>query len=88
MLTVSADHPRALPSEEACAALLRAGIQARAVRSPADALRIALEASGPDDVIVATGSIFVAADVRMAWLAALGRALPASDPPADDTEPT
>jgi hypothetical protein len=46
----------------------------------AQGLTLALDGAGPEDLICCTGSVFVAAEARMAWLAKKGDTLPPSDP--------
>ena len=45
------------------------GAPAQAAATPGDALRLATAAAGPNDLILATGSLFLAAEVREAALA-------------------
>lgn len=83
VVTVQADHPKALD-----AARLADRIAGRGLRVPltvggadmAAALDRALAAAGAG-VVVATGSIFVAADVREAWLDRLGTPVRERDAP-------
>jgi dihydrofolate synthase/folylpolyglutamate synthase len=82
ILTVAADHPRALSAQAAQRLLAEAGIVAEAAGRPAEALALAMQRAEPGEIVVATGSIFVAADARMAWFRRLGLPLPESDPPA------
>ena len=44
------------------------GISAVKTASPAEALSMALDAAGSDDLVLAAGSLFVAAEVREAVL--------------------
>ena len=44
------------------------GVKAVLTRDTAEALRLAREAAGPDDLVLATGSLFVAAEAREAEL--------------------
>lgn len=53
-----------------------------AAPSPAAALTLALAEAPADAVVVATGSIFLAADVRLAWFDRAGLPRPPCDPPA------
>jgi len=45
-----------------------------------DALEMALQGAGPQDIICCTGSVFVAAETREAWFALQGLPLPPVDP--------
>lgn len=68
-------HPRALDPDELAGRAARCGVPAEAVAPIANALERALALAGPQDVIVATGSVFVVAEVRAAW-AGLKETLP------------
>ena len=61
-------HPRSLAAEDVADLFARQGMSAVSCSSPADALRAALEAANDDDLVLATGSLFVAAEVREAVL--------------------
>ena len=61
-------HPRSLPASAVADKFRDQGIPAVETPSPADALARALEAAGEDDLVLATGSLFVAAEVREAVL--------------------
>jgi dihydrofolate synthase/folylpolyglutamate synthase len=74
-------HPRATPTAELAAAVRRHGVPVREADSPAAALELALASTGADELLLATGSIFLAADVREAWAARGGMAMPPRDPP-------
>ena len=62
-------HSRALDPAELVERAVAGGFAAEAVAPVADALRRAFALAKPDDVIVATGSLFVVAEVRAAWAA-------------------
>ena len=57
-------HPRSLPSPDVAEWFARRGISAVKTASPAEALSMALTAAADDDLVLATGSLFVAAEVR------------------------
>ena len=61
-------HPRSLPPSVVAARFRGLGISAVETSSTKDALDGALEAAGEDDLVLATGSLFVAAEVREAIL--------------------
>ncbi len=81
VVTARADHPRAWSAVELAELAAQLGAQAHAAESATAALEVALEAAHAGGVVVATGSLFLAADVREACLALLGRELPPRDPP-------
>jgi dihydrofolate synthase/folylpolyglutamate synthase len=57
-------HPKAVPAERLAETLLAEGFGIAAVTTnAADAVTAARRLAGPDDLIVATGSLFVAAEV-------------------------
>jgi len=64
VITVRADHPRAMPPQEAAAAFRRAGVDARVGGGVAAALDGALAAAAGEGVICLTGSLFVVAEGR------------------------
>lgn len=69
---VRSRHPRALPAAELAAALQAAGIAARASELPvADTLRELLAAAAGTDLVLATGSLAVAAEAREALFPAI-----------------
>jgi dihydrofolate synthase/folylpolyglutamate synthase len=72
-------HPRAADPAwlQAQAAVL--GFQVEMAPSVAQALVLALDGAGPDDLICCTGSVFVAAEARAAWFALQGLSAPPSD---------
>jgi dihydrofolate synthase/folylpolyglutamate synthase len=79
-IATRANHPRAASPawlQERAAAL---GYEMAAIQSVAEALDIALGAASSDDLICCTGSVFVAAAAREAWLERRGEPLPPSDP--------
>lgn len=61
-------HPRSLPGPDVAEMFAQRGISSVESASPAQALAAALDAAGDEDLILATGSLFVAAEVREAVL--------------------
>ena len=68
LITTQADHPRAMDAFEL--ARRAEGCSCRIVAIPrvSDALQRALELGGSDSLVMVSGSIFVAASARIAWL--------------------
>jgi folylpolyglutamate synthase/dihydropteroate synthase len=56
------------------------GYQVEAMPGVQPALEAALAAAGPEDLVCATGSLFLVADIREAWLRRNGLPLPPVDP--------
>ncbi len=71
LIVTQAVHPRALEPEQIVALLgdQAAGLPVETCAPAAAALRRALELAGPEDVVLACGSLFVAAEVRAAQAA-------------------
>jgi dihydrofolate synthase / folylpolyglutamate synthase len=69
VIATQAIHPRAMEAEKIVAWVHAYGCPAQAVLPLEEALRRALEMGGEDAVVVAAGSLFVAAAVRQAWQA-------------------
>ena len=63
-----ARHPRALGADELRAMLQERGASATAAGTPREALEQARAEAGPRDLVLATGSLFLAAEVREAAL--------------------
>ena len=79
-IAAQAKHPRAADPDwlqDRAAAL---GFQMEVSGTVAQALELALADAGPEDLVLCTGSVFVAGDARLAWFARTNRALPPSDP--------
>lgn len=70
-IAVAADHPRALPVEVLAERLRSAGYPATRAETTRSALNAWLPAAGPGDILVATGSLFVAAET-IRWAAPAG----------------
>ena len=60
-------HPRALAADKIVAWVHQFGIPAQAVLPLEQALERALETAGDEAILVATGSLFIAAAARQAW---------------------
>ena len=67
-IAAQARHPRALDATELAGMFEERGAAALAVPSAKDALSQARGAAGPNDLILATGSLFLAAEIREAAL--------------------
>ena len=79
-IAAQAKHPRAADPDwlqDRAAAL---GFQLEVSGTVAQALELALADAGPEDLVLCTGSVFVAGDARLAWFARASMALPPSDP--------
>ena len=61
-------HPRSMAPAAVARLFEDQGVKAVLTRDTAEALRQAREAAGPDDLVLATGSLFVAAEAREAAL--------------------
>ena len=61
-------HPRSMAPSAVARLFEDQGVTAVLTRDTADALRQARDAAGPDDLVLATGSLFVAAEAREAVL--------------------
>ena len=61
-------HPRALGAEELSVMLKERGATTVIVSTPREALELACAEAGPRDLVLATGSLFLAAEVREAAL--------------------
>ena len=68
VFATSSRHPRSLPPNDVAALFVSGGVPARECASPAEALAEALDAAGEADLVLATGSLFVAAEVRESML--------------------
>jgi len=79
VIVTQARHPRAMEIAVLQEKALLLGWEVRVSNSVAEALNLALEAAGPEDLICATGSIFVVAEVQEAWAEKQGAELPERD---------
>jgi dihydrofolate synthase/folylpolyglutamate synthase len=73
-------HPRAADPAWLQSRAAELGFRLEVCPSVAEALERALELAGPEDLVCCTGSVFVAAEARAAWLARQGLAVPEGDP--------
>ena len=67
-IATQARHPRALGVEELSGMLKERGAATSIALAPREALDLARGEAGPRDLILATGSLFLAAEVREAAL--------------------
>jgi dihydrofolate synthase / folylpolyglutamate synthase len=67
IICTKSTHPRAMDPEELKKMALPGGCPVRAIEDVDVALRTALDTAHGDEVILVTGSIFVAATARIAW---------------------
>jgi len=81
IIVTQADHPRAAQPAMLQEMARWRGRRAEVSRTVAEALMSAFEGAGEDDLVLVAGSLFVAAEARMAWLRHVGRPLPPHDPP-------
>jgi dihydrofolate synthase/folylpolyglutamate synthase len=80
MLMVSSGHPRAETPENLVALATMLGYATTPVADVAQALEVALQQAAPSDVICVTGSLYLAAPARAAWLQRNHLPLPPIDP--------
>ena len=64
VIACAPDSPRALPVGDIAAAATSLGMEVALEATPADAVRRAIDRSGPEDRIVVCGSLYVVADAR------------------------
>ena len=64
VIAAKSRHPRAVSPEEVARLFAQHGVEAVASNTVADAVKLALSQSGEADLIVAAGSLFVAAEAR------------------------
>ena len=70
--TLTPSNPRALPGEELARWLSRYGKPAQACQSPAQAVELALAATPANGAVLCYGSLYLAAELRAAYLARAG----------------
>ncbi len=80
MFVVASRHPRAATPQYLTVAAAKLGYQTIPMANVPRALDAALKQVGPNDVICVTGSLFLAADAREAWLRSNNLPLPPIDP--------
>jgi dihydrofolate synthase / folylpolyglutamate synthase len=81
VIATRSEHPRALAAADLAAIVGDLGVECVVADTPAEALEMAMRDASPEDVVVATGSLFLAAEVREAWAARGGMPMPDRDPP-------
>jgi folylpolyglutamate synthase/dihydropteroate synthase len=79
-IAAQAKHPRAADPDWLQDRAAAQGFQLEVSGTVAQALELALADAGPEDLVLCTGSVFVAGDARLAWFARANMALPPSDP--------
>lgn len=80
LIFARAEHERAMDVAELQRIAQTLGRNAAAIPSPRQALAHALAGVGDGGIVLALGSIFLAAAVREAWLERAGRPMPPKDP--------
>jgi folylpolyglutamate synthase/dihydropteroate synthase len=75
-----ADHPKAADPFWLQETALGMGRSVATAKTPLEALASALDQAASGDLIVATGSLFLVADVREAWFQIRGLPMPPRDP--------
>ncbi|MDX1523525.1 MAG: folylpolyglutamate synthase/dihydrofolate synthase family protein [Anaerolineae bacterium] len=80
MLMVSSGHPRAAGPDDLVGQAAALGGAAEAAANVAEALRKAVDTANPNQVICVTGSLYLAAPAREAWLRQHDLPLPPIDP--------
>lgn len=80
VFAVASRHPRAEAPEALVACAAEMGYHISAMSSVAEALEAALSSAGAEELVCVTGSLFLAADAREAWLRRNGLPLPPTDP--------
>jgi dihydrofolate synthase/folylpolyglutamate synthase len=80
VILTQADHPRSEPPEALIDIVGGFGLPVESVVPVSEALRIAIESAGSNEVILVTGSIFIVGSALAAWEADPARALTAVDP--------
>lgn len=76
-----ADHPKATEVSELAAAAAAAGLEATTSETVSQALELALATVRENEMVLVTGSLFVVAEARRAWMRLNGLPEPPSDPP-------
>jgi folylpolyglutamate synthase/dihydropteroate synthase len=80
MFAVASRHPRAEKAERLTALAAELGYVVTPLPDVLTALERALAEAGPDALICVTGSLFLVADAREAWLRRHNLPLPPLDP--------
>ena len=76
IILTRADHPRAADPHNLHEIVETLKAKAEIIPTVTESLEWALDHAAPDDLICATGSLFIVADMRRAWYARSGRELP------------
>jgi len=67
LICTEATHPRAMDAKKMMARAAPFGVRGEVVKDVGDALVSGLQRAGEDNLVLVTGSIFVAASARIAW---------------------
>jgi dihydrofolate synthase/folylpolyglutamate synthase len=84
LVVTSSAHPRAAPVFDVARTASALGLAWRSADTPAEALRAELTACSADEMVLVCGSLFVAAEARLAYFELAGQTPPESDPPRAD----
>jgi dihydrofolate synthase/folylpolyglutamate synthase len=79
-IATQSHHPRAAPPAALREQAMSLGVDMEVCETVPEALESALAKAGHDGVICCAGSVFVAAEARVAWFGREGLPLPPSDP--------
>ena len=79
-IATQAQHPRAADPAWLQARAAELGYRVEVSEAVSQAMDAALAGAEADDLVLCTGSVFVAGDARSAWFAQQGNPLPPSDP--------
>jgi dihydrofolate synthase/folylpolyglutamate synthase len=82
VIACASHHPRAVSSERVAAAFRQQGVGAETAGSVEEALRRAVALAGEGGAVLATGSLFIAAETLEAWFGIPGERYPEFDPQA------
>jgi dihydrofolate synthase / folylpolyglutamate synthase len=80
IIATQSHHPRAAEPAWLQARGADHGFELEASESVPEALQRALAKAGPEDLVLCAGSVFVAAEARLAWFERQGLELPELDP--------
>jgi dihydrofolate synthase/folylpolyglutamate synthase len=80
LILTASRHERATPPDTLAKVAREAGREGLICPAVPEALSAALQAAGDDGLICVTGSVFVVAEARLAWLELNGLPLPPVDP--------
>ena len=64
VIATASRHPRSLTPSEVAGLFGNSGATVTEAPTPADALRMAMDSAGKKDLILATGSLFLTAEIR------------------------